>query len=325
MSARKQKTVRKSRTQKKTAPKTTPKAAPAAAAGPAPERRSCACLQVHFGLLDRFPQFRANQARLEQFTHFYLQAGDFVARRAVATIPVVVNVVHRLPEENLSDAQVESQIAVLSRDFRKQNGDVSKVPPPFAPLAADARIEFELKEIRRKKTNKQSFSHVSDDVKSGSGGGIAPLDPDRNLNIWVCRLGGGLLGYAQFPGGPPETDGVVILHTAFGTQGTVQSPFDLGRTTVHEVGHYLNLSHIWGEGRVPTCGDSDFVEDTPNQFDKNFGKPTFPHVSCNNAPHGDMFMNYMDYVDDDSMYMFTREQVARMQAALDGARAGLVA
>ena len=133
-----------------------------------------------------------------------------------------------------------------------------------------------------------------------------------------------MLGYAQFPGGPEDTDGVVIRNTAFGAKGTAQGPFDKGRTTTHEIGHFLNLSHIWGESRIPTCSDSDFIDDTPNQFSPNNGKPTFPHISCDNGPHGgDMFMNYMDYVDDDSMFTFSHGQVARMQAVLASERTEL--
>jgi hypothetical protein len=296
-------------------------------------RRSCGCLQVHFGLLDSYPEFRANQARIEQFTRFYVQAGDFVARRGVTTIPVVVHVVYRTDEENVSDRQLRSQIAVLNRDFRAANPDVAKVPAPFRDGVADARIEFALagedpdgkrsSGILRVKTTRRAFRHFEDDVKSSATGGSEPWDAERYLNIWVCTLAGGLLGYAQFPGGPPQTDGVVIRNTAFGTSGTTTAPFNRGRTTVHEVGHYLNLPHIWGENRIPSCGDSDLVDDTPNQFDKNFGKPDFPHVSCNNGPHGDMFMNYMDYVDDDAMFMFTHGQVMRMQATLAGPRSGL--
>jgi hypothetical protein len=296
-------------------------------------RRTCGCLQVHFGLLDAYPEFRANQAQIEQFTRFYIQAGDFVARRDVTTIPVVVHVVYRTDEENLSERQLRSQIAGLNRDFRAANPDVAKVPAPFRDGVADARIEFALADedpdgnpssgIHRVKTTRSSFRHVDDDVKSSATGGAEPWDTDRYLNIWVCTLAGGLLGYAQFPGGPAGTDGVVILNTAFGTSGTATAPFNRGRTTVHEVGHYLNLPHIWGENRIPGCGDTDLVDDTPNQFDKNFGKPDFPHVSCNNGPHGDMFMNYMDYVDDDAMFMFTHGQVVRMQATLAGPRSGL--
>jgi hypothetical protein len=131
-----------------------------------------------------------------------------------------------------------------------------------------------------------------------------------------------LLGYAQFPGGPPATDGVVILNTAFGTKGTAAPPFNKGRTATHEIGHWLNLHHIWGD--TQDCSGTDYVADTPNAQLPNYSKPTFPHISCNNGPDGDMFMNYMDYVDDDSMFMFTTGQVARMVATLTGPRMSVV-
>jgi hypothetical protein len=130
------------------------------------------------------------------------------------------------------------------------------------------------------------------------------------------------LGYAQFPGGPKATDGVVILNTAFGTEGTATAPFNLGRTVTHEVGHWLNLRHIWGD--TLDCSGGDRVADTPNCAGPNFGQPKFPTVSCGNAPHGDMFMNYMDYVDDAAMFMFTAGQVSRMSACLAGPRKSLV-
>ena len=117
------------------------------------------------------------------------------------------------------------------------------------------------------------------------------------LNLWVCPLAGGLLGYAQFPGGPAATDGVVILHSAFGINGTAAAPFNLGRTATHEIGHWLNLNHIWGDDGTG-CSGTDNVADTPNQGGPNYGAPTFPHLSCSNGPNGDLFVNYMDYVDD---------------------------
>jgi hypothetical protein len=142
------------------------------------------------------------------------------------------------------------------------------------------------------------------------------------MNLWVCALSGGLLGYAQFPGGPVATDGVVINYRAFGTTGTAKAPFNKGRTATHEVGHYLNLRHIWGD--TPDCSGSDMVADTPNCAGPNYGAPRFPVVTCNNGPNGDMFMNYMDYVDDTVMVMFTTQQVLRMRTALETARAGLL-
>jgi hypothetical protein len=251
-------------------------------------------------------------------------------RTGVTTIPVVVHVVYNKPSENISTAQVKSQITVLNRDYRATNRDKNSTPAVWRGLVTDSRIQFELatkdprgkatKGITRTKTSRTSFG-TGDTVKSKATGGADPWPSGRYLNIWVCSLAGGLLGYAQFPGGPPKTDGVVILNTAFGTQGTARPPFDLGRTTTHEIGHWLNLRHIWGD--TEDCSGSDFVADTPNAEGPNYGKPGFPHVTCSNGPNGDMFMNYMDYVDDDSMFMFTAQQASRMHAALDGPRSSI--
>ncbi len=115
---------------------------------------------------------------------------------------------------------------------------------------------------------------------------------------------------------------MVILHSGFGTNGTAAAPFDLGRTTTHEIGHYLNLFHIWGDDGTG-CSGSDEVADTPNQGGPNFGVPTFPKLSCSNGPNGDLFVNYMDYTDDRGMVMFTTDQVARMEACLDTVRTDL--
>jgi pregnancy-associated plasma protein-A/repeat uncharacterized protein DUF346 len=236
-----------------------------------------------------------------------------------------------MPQQNISDAQIQSQMDVLNRDFRRTNPDVNNTPAPFLPLATDARIEFSLANvdpngtpstgINRRQTSVASFGS-DDSVKSQASGGADAWPAERYLNIWVCQLGGGLLGYAQFPGGPAATDGTVILHSAFGTTSTATPPFHLGRTATHEIGHWLNLNHIWGDDGTG-CSGSDHVADTPNQAGSNFGAPTFPHVSCGNAPNGDMFMNYMDYVDDPAMFMFTAGQVTRMQACLDGPRSGI--
>jgi len=284
-------------------------------------------MQVHYRLLETDPDFRRRQAGFETLVAERLRSG--AARRAGAPtkIPVVVHVVSNTAAENISLAQIKSQIAVLNRDFRAKNPDKSKVPAVWKGLVADAGVEFALaakdpdgkptKGITRTKTTSTSFGD-DDAVKAAATGGADPWPTDRYLNIWVCTLSGGLLGYAQFPGGPAETDGVVITHTGFGTVGTAAAPFNLGRSATHEVGHWLNLRHIWGD--TEDCSGSDFVADTPNAAGPNFNKPVFPHISCSNGPNGDMFMNYMDYVDDDSMFMFTPQQVARMNATLDGPR-----
>jgi hypothetical protein len=286
-------------------------------------------VQNYFRQVDFFPDLRRNQAVLEGMTRAAARQGAQVEPRLPAEIPVVVHVVYRTDADNLSDAQIASQIDVLNEDYAAANKDLEGVPSIFTDVIGKPGLRFALATtdpsgaptdgITRRRTTVASFG-VDDKVKSQATGGTDAWDTARYLNIWVCRIDGGVLGYAQFPGGPPATDGVVIMTTAFGRGGSAKAPFDLGRTAVHEVGHYLNLSHIWGEARVPTCTDTDSVDDTPNQWGPNFNKPTFPSASCGNTPDGDMFMNYMDYVDDDAMFMFTTGQVARMNATLAGPR-----
>ena len=283
---------------------------------------------VHELLAETQPDYRERRVRAEEETRKSIESGE--AMRVVAKrieLDVVVHVVHNAAEENISDAQVKSQIAVLNRDFRATNTDRRKVPAVWKSLMADAGIEFRLATkdphgkqttgITRTATTATGFG-PDNKVKSKKTGGVAPWPTDRYLNIWVCNLTDSLLGYAQFPGGPANTDGVVILYSAFGSRGAVRPPFNKGRTSTHEIGHYLGLRHIWGD--INNCTGNDFVTDTPPAQRANTGKPKFPHVTCNNGPNGDMFMNYMDYVDDDSMFMFTSGQVARMNATLAGPR-----
>jgi hypothetical protein len=273
-------------------------------------------MAAHMRLLESYTPFRARQARLEELTARRRESA-LAAVPKLVTVSVVVNVVYRTDEQNVSDAQIKSQLAVLNRDFRATNTDKSKVPEVWKGLVTDARLRFRLAKVARTRTTRSSFD-TDDSVKRAASGGVAPLTPAENLNLWVCPLAGGVLGYAQFPGGPEATDGVVIDYRAFGTRGTAEAPFDLGRTATHEVGHYFNLRHIWGD--TEDCSGSDLVADTPNAAGPNYGRPTFPSVSCSNGPNGDMFMNYMDYVDDAAMMMFTAQQVVRMRTALDTAR-----
>jgi hypothetical protein len=274
-------------------------------------------MAAHMRLLEEHAPFRARQTRLELATARRRSALAAAARPPLVRVDVVVNVIHRTAEQDLADAQIKSQISALNRDFAAKNADRKTVPEPWKGLVTDSRVRFKLAKITRTKTTRSSFP-TDDSVKRASGGGAPPLDPATHLNLWVCALSGGVLGYAQFPGGPEATDGVVIDYRAFGTKGTAEAPFDLGRTATHEVGHYLNLRHIWGD--TEDCSGTDFVADTPNAAGPNYGTPTFPSVSCGNGPNGDMFMNYMDYVDDAAMVLFTAQQVLRMRTALDEAR-----
>ncbi|MBP7166317.1 MAG: T9SS type A sorting domain-containing protein [Bacteroidia bacterium] len=293
--------------------------------------RNCGTMHHLHEMEQNDPTLQARMQNIERETEQWIQTNNNNANKAAAviTIPVVVHVVYNTASQNISDAQINSQIAILNQDFRKLNADISLVPSVFTALTADCELEFCLAKrdpsgnatngIVRKSTTVTSFSS-NDNIKRSANGGSDAWNTSQYLNIWVGPLGGGLLGYAQFPGGTASTDGVVILHSAFGNTGTAAAPFNKGRTATHEIGHWLNLRHIWGDA---TCGN-DQVTDTPTQQTSNFGCPSFPHVTCSNGPNGDMFMNYMDYTDDACMYMFTAGQKARMLAAVNTNRPGLL-
>jgi hypothetical protein len=293
-------------------------------------QRNCGTMNHLQQQMQDDPNLANRMYQVEQHTNQFITNGGGHAK-AIVTIPVVVHVLYSTSTQNISDAQIMSQLAVLNQDFAAINADVSSVPSAFSGLVANTQIQFCLAQqtpsgvttngIVRKSTTVTSFSS-NDNVKRNANGGDDAWDATNYLNIWVCNLGGGLLGYAQFPGGANATDGVVINYTAFGNTGTAAAPYGLGRTATHEVGHWLNLRHIWGDA---SCG-SDLVGDTPTQQTSNYGCPTFPHVTCSNGANGDMFMNYMDYTDDACMYMFTAGQSVRMNAlfATGGTRVGLL-
>lgn len=279
-------------------------------------QRSCAAYDVLQEQLLADPSLRIRMDAIEEFTKKAITTGDYLRMvNGIIEIPVVVNVLYKTDAENISQQQIQSQIDVLNADFNNTNSDKNSVPSIFSSSVGTVGVRFVLAATNRKATNKKSWG-TNDAMKKSSQGGIDPTDPALNLNMWSCNLGRGLLGYAQFPGGNPATDGVVVLYSAFGSRalypgGTYISKYDLGRTATHEVGHWMNLRHIWGDDGG-SCSGSDDVADTPNQANYNYGCPTFPHRTCSN--NGDMSMNYMDYTDDRCMYMFTNNQAQRMLA-----------
>ncbi len=293
--------------------------------------RTCAAQDI-YEQQSKNPKIAQNRQAIEAQTRAFLERkekGDYNARTGVLTIPIIVHVLYKTSQENISDAQIQSQIDVLNEDFRKLNSDASNTPSEFT--AVDTEIQFTLSYITRKSTTKTSWG-TNDAMKKSSQGGVDPVDPANNLNMWICNIGGGILGYAQFPGGPASTDGVVfspqycgsIDKQPSGETFYLSAPFNKGRTATHEIGHYLNLRHIWGDGG---CSVDDFVSDTPLAAAANYGCPSYPSKSCssNGGFSSDMFMNYMDYVDDACMFMFSAGQKARMDAIFEpgGAREGL--
>lgn len=287
------------------------------------ERRSCPSEEIRDEMLANDPAARARAADIENSTARFIQ--DKTLGRVLADgtveIPVVVNVLYRTTAENISDAQIQSQIDVLNADYSGTNADATKIPTEFKSVSAgNTGIKFRLVKTVRKATKTRSWK-TNDAMKKSSQGGIDATDPSQYLNMWVVGDMGGVLGYATFPESAGLwNDGVVMAKNYFGK--TSAAPYNLGRTTTHEVGHYLNLRHIWGDA---TCA-TDYVDDTPTQQDKNFGVPSYPQYDvCGGVSRSIMFMNYMDYVDDAAMYMFSAGQKARMQAivAASGVRAGL--
>jgi Pregnancy-associated plasma protein-A len=273
--------------------------------------RGCASHEVLESQLKADPTLASRMEAIEQFTAKYAQNPSAYRLLANGTIeiPVVVNVVYRTAAQNISAAQIASQIAVLNADFAATNADISSIPSLFQGVqAGNVGVTFVLDQVRRVSTKKTSFT-TNDGMKKVSGGGIEPLSPATKLNIWSCNMSGGILGYAQFPGGALATDGVVLLYSAFGVT-TAGAPYNKGRTATHEVGHWLNLRHIWGDA---TCGN-DQVGDTPLHTGANYGCPA-PSIrsSCSGTPVM-MTMNYMDYTDDLCMYMFSAGQKTRMNA-----------
>ncbi len=258
-------------------------------------------------------------------------------------------------------ARVASQLKVLNRDYQKLNADIATVPAAFQGAIGNPEYEFcpahtdpngnYTNGYEIVTTNKQGFdvetgttgsTYFCSDAKYAATGGANAWNPSKYYNVWICNITpNGLLGVATppyfFPGFPDAEQGAVITFGAFGskTDAGVSGYFipDItgGRTLVHETGHYFNLLHIWGDDDDVSgnnnCSGSDEVNDTPNQSDRNYGCPSYPQTDgCTpNAP-GTMFMNYMDYVDDACMKMFTQGQVNRMRATLtaSGGRSGLV-
>ncbi|WP_370477647.1 zinc metalloprotease [Tamlana flava] len=300
-------------------------------------RRNCYTMTNLNRLLDENPGLEQSMYAIEYQTRKYIASKkpsgtpgggpntdpnptpepDPVPYTGVITIPLVINIIEQYYGQ-VTDAQVESQIAILNEDFNNLNPNTSKkVPGEFANRVADFEITFSDNPTIIRKTSSKASWGTRDAMKSSKKGGIDATDPAHNLNIWVCQIGGGVLGYAQFPGGPSATDGVVIGIDYF---GETSGPYGDGRTATHEVGHWLNLRHIWGDGG---CSYDDFVQDTPTSDGPNYGCPIYPIVACGS---NDMTMNYMDYVYDDCMFMFTIGQNERSRAlfASDGYRSTFI-
>ncbi|MDQ3051864.1 MAG: M43 family zinc metalloprotease [Bacteroidota bacterium] len=294
------------------------------------------CLAHHMYLeqMANEQAFRTAQQNLEvetqQFVSQYLankNSGVQKNASVVRVIPVVFHVIHEGGPENISKAQVVDQLDSLNKDFRRLNADAAQTPAPFQALGGDAEIEFRLATLDPQGNCTDGITRTFSPLTNDARNNVKALiywPSNKYLNIWVVKTientsgsSGIILGFAQFPGSAAATDGVVMRSDVIGSIGTAGWNND-GRTASHEVGHWLNLRHIWGDA---SCG-SDFVLDTPTHQAPNTGCPAFPHITCNNGPNGDMFTNYMDYTDGSCQDIFSIGQCARMNAALSSGTSG---
>ena len=291
----------------------------------------CAAVAYTQQLNQTDPSLALKTSRIEAFLkeQISVAAKPTGAEASVITIPVVVHVLYNSGATNISDAQINSQIAALNRDFRRRNQDTTNTPDRFKSIATDVQIEFALATadpygrpttgIERKQSSVNEW-RMDDKIKYSGSGGLNAWDARNYLNIWVGPLHN-LLGYASVLGCAKDIDGVVISTSAFGTIG-ITTTYNMGRTAVHEVGHWLGLKHIWGD---TYCGD-DLVDDTPKQGNFTSGCPSGFRSSCSNGSQGDMYMNFMDFTNDACMNLFTEGQAQRMLAlfAQAGPRASLL-
>lgn len=250
------------------------------------------------------------------------------------TIPTVIHVIQSTTTDSISDACLHSQIEVLNEDFQKLNADTSLIPADFLPVLGNGSIEFCL---ATRDPNGNPTSGITRTVSPAwaehdyndedSLKALIQWPPTQYLNIWVpASIANNLLGYATFPNKlatEPESDGVVINGNHMGRGSCANAPYDRGRTATHEVGHWLGVFHTFAGGgcqgtNASTCGISgDNICDTPPVSGSTFGCPGVKNT-CTETPvdQNDMTMNFMDYVHDTCMYMFTAGQVMRMHAVL---------
>ena len=298
----------------------------------------CAADDIERAAILKDPSILLKIDDLEFKTREFIQSKKLAKSTSSATytIPVVIHIIHNGEPigtgTNISDIQALSQITRLNEDFRKMNADTLNSTHPYYAIQADCEIEFCLA-VRDPDGN--PTTGILRYNKMQPSWTIAQIDStvkpstiwNRNnyMNIWSINIqdpnSPGVDGFGTFPSSTSDTtDGVVIANWVFGTVGGVKSIVG-----THEVGHYLNLKHVWGDNQ-PNCGD-DLVADTPPSSEPNSGCPTFPHNpndSCGTGPNGDIFMNYMDYSDAECTVMFTTGQKDRMQATLSTVRSSFL-
>jgi hypothetical protein len=290
-----------------------------------PAQQSCSSYNYKQQELMNDPSLQHEVNTIENFVRQKLAslAADIAGKpqggNVIIKIPVVVHILYNQPEENMSDERVYSQIRVMNENFRRLNADTVNTPNAFKSIAADCEIEFQLAfsdPLRRnttgiiRKYTPVRLWNADDKMKFSTETGNDAWDAKNYLNIWVCNMGR-VAGYSSFPGGPAAKDGIVIAFNVFGINN--KAGYEMGKTAIHEAGHWMGLRHIWGDAY---CGN-DMIDDTPSQSTFTSGCPSGIRPSCNNGVNGDMYMNYMDLTLDACTNLFTEGQKERMRASFE--------
>ena len=299
------------------------------------QTEKCATVAVSQHKLAKNPALVLKRNQANDMARQWREGQNTMRGASTLTIPVVVHVLYLTPTDSISQAQVWSQIEILNNDYSRMNADAVNTRSVFGSLATSMDIQFCLATTDPQGSPTSGITYTlgnpgffgfydpfTENAKSNASGGKDPWPTDQYLNIWVCKMFPGLLGYAQFPGDDPLTDGVVINYQSFGNIGTVVSPSTGGRTATHEIGHWLGLRHIWGDGG---CGVVDSVADTPDA-DASYSTCDTTRNTCTESPGPqvpDMMENYMDYSPDSCMNMFTIGQRDRAWSFLNTDRASL--
>ena len=263
------------------------------------------------------PKLKANILQIESANSDFKIKGS--AKKVV--IPVVFHLLYTPGKDEYVEAEVYAQLDALNRDFNSIDLPQEEHPSfrreQFIEKVAQTEIEFCLAEIKKGEPgiiwtpSGQAVWSSDDAMKLAKGGGSAPQNTKECLNVWVCHLTTGISGYAQMPGGPESTDGIVIDFSYFGLNKYAKAPYHQGKTLTHLVGSYLGLYELWNDYQA--CAD-DEVHDTPIHNAPNYGNPGYPHISMCPDQLVEMTMNFMDNTDDAAQYMFTLGQKLRMQS-----------
>lgn len=287
----------------------------------------CAAGTYQQRLIENYPILKGRMGEVD-----VVLSPDVLTSEEIFIIPVIFHVVFKTQKERLTKAQLQSQIDILNRDFNGQNVDAAATPSCFqGRRAKNCNIRFKLDTFYHVKTDRDSFvvdlirarlAAADDPIKFSEQGGADAKGPTHNLNIWTGNIFElymetklSLQGYSSFPGIiDSRFDGVVLNYQNVGSLGT-KAPRHMGRVGTHEVGHWLDLQHPWGDRKADVCGD-DGLDDTPAQQGPNRKCPTFPKLGCGSDTNGLLFMNCMDYTNDECRVMFTEKQKLRMRQTL---------